>query len=221
MPKVDRPDRPPKPPRRPRPNRRPLPGGTECTLPHVQPEPRIEDYVEVWPPRTIISGKRYEQIVNDQLIKPGLSKPNLPYWYGDMNLWAVDHDVAWFIVEHGRARQMLSSGTAIVPNPEELHPGTTILQTYEDGSVVVGGSGGDCDSISAQSHADFVWFANKAQIGFEFASGFLNVKGVPSGLFHSPAFIIDPNGELFFMEPKRPRETFLIPPSGITFMLYN
>jgi hypothetical protein len=151
-----------------------------------------------------------------------LSRPNMPWWYGDSNLWAVAHDVAWFILEQGEARYMPGSSTAVVPYPEQLQAGTTIIQELADGSAVVGGSGGDCDSISAVCHSDFVLFANRERIGFEFASGFLWEKSKTSGLMHSPAFIIDEDEQLWLMEPKRPRDTFLITPEGITtYMLYN
>jgi hypothetical protein len=195
-------------------------GNQPCQLEHVQPEPRIENYVEVWPPQRLISFTKYKQIVKEQLRDAGLLTTGFKYYYGDKHTWAVDHDVAWFISEHGKARSMLSSGTVVVPYPEDLEPGTEIIETLSDGSVVINGEGGDCDSQASVLHSDFITFANQEMLGFEFACGFLWKTG-ESGKGHSPCFIIDTAEQLWFMEPKRPQETFLLEPSGKINLLYN
>ena len=64
-------------------------------LPHVQPEPRIEDHVEVWPPTRVINARVVWDTV--RLLGPDLLRhpPEYYHFYSDLNYWDLDLDARY------------------------------------------------------------------------------------------------------------------------------
>ena len=190
-------------PRRPKPK--------PCTLPHIQAPPDPRDYT--WP-LTCISAATLDHIIYSQLrdVEPRLLTSNFKYFRGDSNMWACDPDLMFDILQWGHAIKLQGSPEVTVTNPAWLQPGTNIIYTNPDGSVVVSGQTGQCDNTSVLAHADMVRCADETRIGFDFASGFL-WQYAPRG--HSPNWMVDTNLKFWIMQAGRPRETFLIDPATV------
>jgi len=127
-------------------------------------KPRKLRKLATWPPARVISKKTLDRIVHE-LAEAKLLTATYKYFCGDIHYWAVEHDIAWYLLQQSNQGKLLRSGTVIVKDPSQLQPNTTILERLPDGSVRVAGESGDCDEKAAVFYGDVCYMANAAGSG--------------------------------------------------------
>jgi hypothetical protein len=177
-------------------------------LPHVQPEPRIEDFVEVWPPINVISARKVWDTI--KALGPDMlqREPEYYHFYSDFNYFDVPQDVMWWLASNSRTRKMPGSTTLVVANPEQLHSSAQPTETYEDGSWLINGSTGDCDSVAKSFYGEMKLFAAVEGIGLELCIGKLSKSPNP----HEQNWCIS-EGVFYMVEPRGAESTFMRLPS--------